>query len=300
MSTIRTLAKQLAAHGRNGDTTLVHMQPIEVYALERLTGKRATTNPQTGMKEGFAFLIPLITALAGIGASAASSAISNKMNDKKDTAESASDYIKAQGQKAKENYKIPLLQLQQATQTPGYIPGLSGEQRVAPIRSSFGWASPGGQMQLDKPPGYAEGGMIPEQQEAEQVYKAVVQGLRNGQLDQNLINRFIEIWGMEELQKLQSTGGAPQQQAQPMMAGGGLLRGPGGGMDDLIRGRVGNQEVALSGDEYIVPADATSKLGAGSSTAGGRVLDAMVARIRAQTAGAKQAPKPNLSRVMPA
>lgn len=132
--------------------------------------------------------------------------------------------------------------------------------------------------------------MIPEQQEAE----AVKQALLSGNFDEATLNRFIEIYGVEALQQMIS--GEPQQAAQ-----GGLLRGPGGGMDDLIPAKVqGKIPVALSGGEYVVPGDATAALGDGSNEAGGRVLDAMVARIRKTKTGTTQQPgKISLGKVLP-
>ena len=50
------LAALLAAHGRNGDTELVHVNKRELAALEQLgnrNGIRTTTNPHTGLKEAF-------------------------------------------------------------------------------------------------------------------------------------------------------------------------------------------------------------------------------------------------------
>ena len=53
---LEVAAKHLAAHGRNGDSTLVHMSPQEVaglQALARLKGKSLSTNPHTGLPEAF-------------------------------------------------------------------------------------------------------------------------------------------------------------------------------------------------------------------------------------------------------
>ena len=49
-------AKTLASQGRNGDSTLVHMQPREVAGLQKLAqlnGTSLTVNPSTGMPEAF-------------------------------------------------------------------------------------------------------------------------------------------------------------------------------------------------------------------------------------------------------
>ncbi len=55
---LQQAAKHLAAQGRGGDTTLVHMNPGEVKALQAVAmahGGSLTINPQTGLPEaGFA------------------------------------------------------------------------------------------------------------------------------------------------------------------------------------------------------------------------------------------------------
>lgn len=328
MSNVTQMAKQLQKYGRNGDSVLVHMQPREVKALEMVSGNRATTNPDTGLKEGFVF-IPFLIALAKAGALAAgatgAAALTSKIasggQDKQPKVDesAARQYINEQAQKAKENYRIPWMEVgPRQAPSPGHIPGVSPEQNLMPIRRPVGWISPGGQ--VSAPPGYAkggtvegdysesndklmqmvnhapprmiqyaEGGMIPEQEEAAAVMNAVT----SGNFDEATLNRFIEIFGVEALSEVM---GQPQQ-----AAAGGLLRGPGGGMDDLIPAKVqGKVPVALSGGEYVIPGDATAALGDGSNEAGGRVLDAMVARIRKTKTGKTQQPgKINLGKVLP-
>ena len=61
------VANQLSQYGRFGDSQLVHMNPIEVQMLSRLspTGE-LTTNPMTGQKEAFLpFLAPLLGSFLG-------------------------------------------------------------------------------------------------------------------------------------------------------------------------------------------------------------------------------------------
>jgi hypothetical protein len=53
---LEVAAKHLAAHGRHGDSTLVHMSPNEVaglQALARSKGKSLSRNPHTGLPEAF-------------------------------------------------------------------------------------------------------------------------------------------------------------------------------------------------------------------------------------------------------
>jgi len=61
------VAKQMAKHGRYGDSMLVHMNPVEVQGIASLspTGQ-LTRNPVTGQPEAFLpFLAPLLGSLAG-------------------------------------------------------------------------------------------------------------------------------------------------------------------------------------------------------------------------------------------
>lgn len=68
---LHTLASQLAAKGRNGDSQLVHMSPDEVAGLQALAQKHGTsltTNPETGLPEAFS-LKSLLPSLLGAGLS---------------------------------------------------------------------------------------------------------------------------------------------------------------------------------------------------------------------------------------
>jgi hypothetical protein len=66
---LKNAASQLAAHGRNGDSTLVHMTPSEVHALQGLAaanGGHITINPDTGLPEAniLKSLLPMLAGLA--------------------------------------------------------------------------------------------------------------------------------------------------------------------------------------------------------------------------------------------
>lgn len=64
-------------------------------------------------------------------------------------------------------------------------------------------------------------------------------------------------------------------------ANGGVVSGPGSGVADLIPGSIdGREDVRIASGEYVIPAWAVATLGDGSTEAGARVLDAMVARLR--------------------
>lgn len=64
-------------------------------------------------------------------------------------------------------------------------------------------------------------------------------------------------------------------------ADGGVVRGPGSGVADLVPGSIdGREDVRIASGEYVIPAWAVAALGDGSTEAGAKVLDAMVARLR--------------------
>lgn len=72
----------------------------------------------------------------------------------------------------------------------------------------------------------------------------------------------------------------------------GQVEGDGDGMSDEVYGDIENQqEVALSKDEFIVPADVVSGLGNGSSDAGASKLYEMMARVRKARTGKETQPE---------
>lgn len=89
---MRHVAQQLAAHGRNGDTTLVHMSEGEVKglrAIARKAGTDLTVNPHTGLPEAFnlmsllpiaAGFIPGVGPLASMALGAGLGALTNNKN----------------------------------------------------------------------------------------------------------------------------------------------------------------------------------------------------------------------------
>jgi hypothetical protein len=74
---LQNAAEQLAKQGRYGDTMMVHMNPIEVDALAKLspTGQ-LTINPQTGQPEAFLPLIGSLIAPTLLGGTALGAALS--------------------------------------------------------------------------------------------------------------------------------------------------------------------------------------------------------------------------------
>jgi hypothetical protein len=72
-------AEKLGAMGRNGDSMMMHVNPLEVQALENMYPGSITINPDTGQPEAFFWLIPAliqgITGAAGTGLAAAGTGI---------------------------------------------------------------------------------------------------------------------------------------------------------------------------------------------------------------------------------
>jgi hypothetical protein len=109
--------------------------------------------------------------------------------------------------------------------------------------------------------------------------------------DEKVLNDFITKYGSDAFMQLRE---AVLQSIVPNAQTEGLIRGDGeGGMDDDLRGMIGNKErIAVSQDEFIVPADVVSMLGDGSSDAGSKELYDMMDRVRKEKTGTtKQAPK---------
>ena len=89
--------------------------------------------------------------------------------------------------------------------------------------------------------------------------------------DERPLNEFLTKYGNEAFMQLRE---AVLQSIVPNAQTEGLIRGDGeGGMDDDLRGMIGDKErIAVSQDEFIVPADVVSMLGDGSSNAGSKEL----------------------------
>lgn len=95
---------------------------------------------------------------------------------------------------------------------------------------------------------------------------------------------------------------APAKKMDPV-----FLKGAGDGMSDSIPAYIdgggvrSHEPIRVADGEYVVPADAVSHLGNGSSDAGAKQLDAMVARARKARTGKKaQAPQIDAKKQLPA
>ena len=118
--------------------------------------------------------------------------------------------------------------------------------------------------------------------------------------DDSIVQKFVEKYGTDAYLALREE---VLQTLIPNAQTEGLIAGKGnGGMDDDLRGNIGGKEtIAVSQDEFIVPADVVSMLGDGSSDAGAKELYDMMDRVRTENYGTKEQAKPiDSSKVLPA
>lgn len=143
-----------------------------------------------------------------------------------------------------------------------------------------------------------DGTASPEERDNKRIVVEAMQALQGKHDNPDFAtNEYIATYGQKDFDELRKliTGKTPQRAAE-----GRLIEGPGSGLDDRIRARVGNQPVLLSDGEYVIPADVVSHLGNGSTQGGVRVIEAMMDRVRrARTGSARQASGLDLNRVLP-
>jgi hypothetical protein len=142
----------------------------------------------------------------------------------------------------------------------------------------------------------------PAQLNDKELINAMVQAIEGKIKDPKMITAmFIQKFGREALMDLIDRVESGEFSANAQKSEG-MLKGPGDGMDDLIPASLeGEQDVLLSSDEYIVPADVVSQLGNGSSDAGAQELDGMLDRVRKKKYGrSMQPPQMDAKQLMPA
>lgn len=310
MAGLKSLASKIATKGRRGDSMLMHIQPGELAKLESMLGE-TTINPDTGLPEAFSWK-KLLASIGMVGASLAFPAISPFLipaaigtgissviptKKKEEKLSEAGEYIKKRD--AAEAAKNPGVPIISANINPYiYRPGGREQQQVsygAPKPMSQGIQSLMGMLDENTPktgmadpltPKYAEGGMMePEEAQARQVLQNAMAAMQGNSQDPHAdLSKFIETYGEEAFQNL---------------AGGGMVKGPGAGLDDMVSAQLGNQKVLLSNDEFVVPADVVSGLGDGSSESGARKLHAMMRRVRQERTGSAKQPGKISDKVMP-
>mgnify|MGYP003110926270 CR=1 FL=1 len=148
-----------------------------------------------------------------------------------------------------------------------------------------------------------EGG-ITEAMLADPLTNQVAQFILGNETNDEIVSAFIDKYGSNAFRQLRR---AVLKTLAPNAQTEGMIKGSlAGGMEDDIFGVIGDpnkngQRVAVSQDEFIVPADVVSMLGDGSSDAGANKLERMMDRIRTEkTNTTKQARPINDNKVLPA
>jgi hypothetical protein len=170
----------------------------------------------------------------------------------------------------------------------GYAEG--GEVKLA---SSLGDMSVAGGGIAGVPTQFTQQG--PSQEEVQIVTAAILGHIPN---PKPVMDAFIARHGPEAFAALRSR---ILQSVAPGAQTEGHVKGPSKGMNDDVMGTIGGQQdVALSQGEYIVPSDIVSDLGDGNTDAGAQELDAMMERVRMAKHGSpEQPPALDPAQVMP-
>lgn len=164
---------------------------------------------------------------------------------------------------------------------PPYNPGRDPEWLYFRKRAAQGMAN-GGIV------GYADGGVVQPgvnpinmQDPRIEIIAAAEDALENaieGQIeadDEASVAAFVEAFGIGALENLKAN-----VQAGMKMRQGRMVRGPGGPKDDAVPAIVdGEQPVALSNGEYIVPAEAVAAAGEGDPMRGAEMLTELSERL---------------------
>ena len=99
------------------------------------------------------------------------------------------------------------------------------------------------------------------------------------------IESFISFFGPEAFESLRRLV-IQEESARTMGKADGLVNGDDGGRDDIQRGTIdGDQELNISGGEYIFSADDVALLGDGNTEAGARRLDEARDNLRKSARG---------------
>ncbi len=269
MSEIEKAIKVLSAEGRGGDSILVHMRPDELAALEKLYGS-TTVNPETGLPEAFSWKKFLLGAALGIAAIPTGSASLSLLA----------------GLGAKAGLSVA------AASGLGALGGIAGANLIG---SAFK-PKDGKSADTSEAGKYLDARM---EEKAKEMHKFPVQayGALGSTQAPNLLGIQQQHFGYPTVRKMGR--GFEDNEDAAVFAGGGIaslggrmIHGPGGGLDDAIPALLGGrQPAALSDGEYVIPADVVSMMGDGSSNAGGKKLDQLVAKVRVQKTGRKKQAK---------
>ena len=173
-------------------------------------------------------------------------------------------------------------------EVPDDNPGLA--KLPEEVRNKMGYMEEGGIVSMA--PKLAEAMGAKEDPNDKEIITGAVRAIA-GMSDQPEIDlaRFISRYGEEALEDLVDRVKRGDF-FENMVQNDGLMKGAGDGMDDLIPASLegGKQDVVLSNDEFVVPADVVSGLGNGSSDAGAKALYDMMERVRMKRTGTTAQP----------
>lgn len=295
--------KEIESHGRHGDTILVHMKPAEVQLLEHFAGEKMTINPDTGLPEAFSLWKTLL-GIAGLAAAPFTAGITAPVGMalfgagmKPDDSQTDADKWQAAHDAAIAKNQYIFSNQGKPTPLGQSAPDVLGMQKPYFSNVAGGGPSPLQESTLGK----AKGGRLePEQAAARRVAQNAILALQgHGNNPEESLNEYIAHYGPQALSELHRSMGG---QMPDSMGIGGMVKGPGSGLDDMATAKMNDgRDVLLSPDEFIIPADVVSHIGNGSSEAGARQLHAMMDRVRMKKTGTvKQAGKLNPKKMMPA
>ena len=268
MSEIEKAIKVLSAEGRGGDSILVHMRPDELAALEKLYGS-TTVNPETGLPEAFSWKKFLLGAALGIAA----------------IPTGGTSLLAGLGMAGG-----------LSAATAGGIGALGGVLGANLIGSAFKPKDSKSSSNASEAGKYLDARM---EEKSKEMHKFPVHayGALGSTQAPNLLGIQQQHFGYPTVRRMGR--GFEDNEDASMFAGGGIaslggrmIHGQGGGLDDAVPALLGGrQPAALSDGEYVIPADVVSMMGDGSSNAGGKKLDRLVAKVRIQKTGRKKQAK---------
>jgi hypothetical protein len=150
-------------------------------------------------------------------------------------------------------------------------------QRSA-LRAKRGGRSEGGLVK------FQEGGVVDGGMQLEQEVIAAVMGQHPN--PDEVFKRYIDAYGEEGLMELLAVI------EQMIPSDGRMVEGAGDGLSDSVPAMIdGQQQAALSKDEYVIPADVVAHAGNGSSDAGGKKFDQLVSKVRQNRTGTPVQPE---------
>lgn len=179
------------------------------------------------------------------------------------------------------NYGLPALQ-----QTPQL---LNEAPQPAPLPAA---SQPAPQMMTRTPvlglPGMAAGGSVAPREQAVKNAQMAIKGQHPA--PQKALGDFSRAMGVDALLDLKRSYDK-----------GGIVRGSGGGVDDLVPASIeGREDIRIAAGEYIIPARVVSALGDGDSARGAQILDEFCERVRSVGASAMAGSDPiNTNELLP-